>query len=758
MTFFAETAEARKKQLRELAEQGKLQLFETLWTELLEQTPDDVGAFMAGIAGLESVGNFEKAGQFLSGYVAKLQEQGLFAQSLVALRKMTEIAPRERILKHGLLTAFRSIYKDDPRLPIYLAQSKLETDVDLKTALQKIDTYFSFEVGRYVNHPAGWGTGKIVEVEPENTAVVVDFATKKGHRLSMEMARGITEFILENDLRAMKLDRIDELKRLAEEDPVELIRAALRSRRNKATLREVRDRLVDGIIPPDDWTRWWQKTRLKLKTASDVAISPGNNPTLELSQESRGYAQNCLRDLKLLDTPEKQVKYFRDLLKEAEEHDEGQQAIAVVSRRLIDAGMARGSDMSLGARISLAFLLLEARKINPSIEIPPELHPGSVAGDHAAVLTALPAIPIAAHRVEVLRLLRETGVKEWAKLYRETILRGEGEAADACIAGLIHGGKGEEVERLVREIGNKFRDYPMAFLWYARAEVGEKLPEGAPKMSLPALLEKVIILHSHIEHVLFRREDPELRKVAKSLATMIQSGNYQLIRDAFIAATETEGRNIANVLRINRSLPRDIRDKAIANMLRTRPELAKQEEEAVGAGGARAVTIDQDVIYTTSEGLTRRQHEFEELVNVKIPENAAEIGRAASYGDLSENAEWSAAIEKQSQLTRKSEELALELKRARVIEESMQDGEHATIGSKVTLTQLDGDRRFTYTLLGPWDADQKKNILSYLAPLGMAILGKRVGDTFQLELSAGPVRYRVDAIENGFPSATESRA
>src|SRR5262245_36239096 len=269
MTFFAETTEARKKQLRELAEQGKIQLFETLWNELLEQSPEEVGTFMSGIAGLESIGNFEKAGQLLSGFVARLQEQGLFTQSLVALRKMTEVAPGERILKHGLLTAFRTIYKDDARLPVYLAQSKLESDIDLKTALQKIDIYFSFEVGRYVNHPAGWGTGKIVEVDPENTAVVVDFGTKKGHRLSMEMARGITEFIQDNDRRAMKLDRIEDLKRLVEDDPVELIRAALRSRRNKATLREVRDRLVDGIIPPDEWTRWWQKTRLKLKTASD---------------------------------------------------------------------------------------------------------------------------------------------------------------------------------------------------------------------------------------------------------------------------------------------------------------------------------------------------------------------------------------------------------------------------------------------------------------------------------------------------------
>jgi transcription elongation GreA/GreB family factor len=755
MTFFAETTEARKKQLREFAEQGKTQLFETLWTELLEQSPDEIEAFMGGISGLETIGNFEKAGQMLSALVARLQEQGFYSQSLVALRKMTEIAPRERILKHGLLTAFKSLYKDDPRLPIYLAQSKIESDVDLKSALQKIDTFFAFEVGKYVNHGAGWGPGKIVEVDAEATAILIDFATKKGHRLSMEMARGITEFIPENDLRAMKLDRMDELKRLAEEDPAELIRAALRSRRNKATLREIKERLTEAVIPPEAWSRWWTKTRLGLKTASDVTIGPGNNPTLELSASSRSYPQNCVRDLKMLDSPEKRLKYFRDLLEEAEEHADGEAAVGAVARYLLDTAMGPANDLTLGARISLAFLLKAARKRVPSLEIPPELDPARVATDPREVLAALPAIPLAGHRVEVLELLRKSGGKEWPELYRACILRGEPEAADSCIAALSSAGRREEVEKIVREISDHFRDYPMAYLWYARDVAGGKLPEGVPKMDLPALLEKVIILHSHIEHRLFRKDDAELRKVGRALATFIQSGNYQIIRDAFIAATETEGRNVANVLRINRSLPRDVRDKAIANMLRTRPELAKTEEDhrAAAAGGPRVVTIDQDVIYTTEDGLFRHQKEYEHIVNTLIPDNAAEIGRAASHGDLSENAEWSAALERQTHLTRKSEEIGADLRRARLIEHSMQDGEHATVGSRVTLVQTGSDRRVTYTVLGPWDADQKKGIISYLSPLGSAILGKRAGDTFQFEVAAGTVSYLLESLEDGLAAA-----
>ncbi len=746
------TTDARKRQLREYAEHGKHQLFDALWAELTESSPDDVVTFMAGIAGLESIGNFEKAGHLLSGLTARFLEQGHFQHSLVALRKLAEIAPRERIIRHGLLTAYKAIYKDDPRLLIYMRQSKIETDVDMKTAIQKMDTYFSFQEGRYVYHPAGWGTGKIVMVDAEQVSVVIDFATKKGHRLAMEMARNITEFIEPNDLRAMKFDRIEELVRMFEEDSTELIRAALRSRRNKATLRELRDRLTDGIIPSGEWSRWWQKARLRLKTASDVTVSPGSNPILELAPEMRGYAQNCLRDLRLLDSDVKRVKYFRDLIKEARDHADGEEAVKGVAL-ILATSLGPKSDAPLGCRISLAFLMKEAAQLYPSIVVGEELAPGKACTDHRTVIEALPTIPVAGHRIEAIEILRETGEKDWAELYRTIILRGEAETAEAALSALVRHGKHDVVSRIEKDIVGRFRDFPLAFAFFARQQVADKLPAGVPPIPLPTLLEKIVILHSHAEQKLYSEEDADLRKVGKVLANLLQAGNYRVIKDSFVAATETEGRNVAMIIRSNRSLPRDIRDKVIANMLRTRPELAKQDEDE-GAGGFS----DNGIIYTTEESLLRRQKEYERLVNVEIPENAHEIGRAASYGDLSENAEWSAAIEKQTQLTRKSEEMVAELNRARIIDPTMQDGDHVTIGSKVVLSQPGSDRRQTFTLLGPWDADQEKGILSYFSPLAAAILGKRAGEEAIVDLPSGPVHYRVDAIRDGLAEFKEQHA
>ena len=103
--------------------------------------------------------------------------------------------------------------------------------------------------------------------------------------------------------------------------------------------------------------------------------------------------------------------------------------------------------------------------------------------------------------------------------------------------------------------------------------------------------------------------------------------------------------------------------------------------------------------------------------------------------------------------SRPRREMLAELNHVREIEPSMQDGEHVTLGSKVTLKAEDG-RRVTYTLLGPIEADNEKGVLSYLSPIGAALLGRKVGQDAEVILASGTVKYRVEALENGLKAAT----
>lgn len=710
----------------------------------MEEAPEDVDAFLAGVDALHIQGNLDKAGLYLSMLSPVLLDRQLFPEALRVLRRMAVLAPRERGLRHGLLTSYKALYANDPRLPVFLEKTGLETGTDLRAAMEKMDNFLGLEVGRYVFHPAGWGAGRVVAVDPADVSVIIDFEGRKGHRISMEMACKVCEFLDPGDIRAMKFDRRDELLRLAEEDPIEVIRAALRSRRGKATLKEIRDRITAGVVDQKSWSRWWQKSRTRIKTAPDITMTPGNNPTLEIGAGSRGYPQACLRDLAMLDGDSARVRYFRDLISESQNHDDGPEALAAVARALVgpDGG---GAELALGPRISLAYLLQEARTRHPNVGIPTRPVPAELADDPATVIPVLADVPVSGHRLAILHHLKAATGSEWPGLCQEIIRLGEPDCADHCVGDLVRSGHLAQAVAAVRLVADRYRDHPLGFLWYLKASLGGRLPANVPSEGATSLFEKALLLHDHLALAALREKNEDHRKAGRALVALFQAREYAFVKDAFGGATPAEGRNLANILANNRSIHRETCDHMRANMFRTRPELARPEASAANSN-AQNPLFDPGVLYCTEASLLRKRQEFEDLVNRQIPENAQEIGRAASYGDLSENSEWSAAIEKQSRLTRQSEEMAAEIAKARIVDPAIQDGEHVVLGSRVHVRSPEGEHQ-VYTVLGPWEVDMERRVISYLSPLGQALIGHRPGDHVTVLTRAGPVLYEIQEVE-----------
>ena len=136
------------------------------------------------------------------------------------------------------------------------------------------------------------------------------------------------------------------------------------------------------------------------------------------------------------------------------------------------------------------------------------------------------------------------------------------------------------------------------------------------------------------------------------------------------------------------------------------------------------------------------------IVKEEIPAVAKQIGEAASFGDLSENAEFTAALEKRDQLASRATGMENDLKMATVINYEMSGSGFVNVGTRVTTINEESGEEEVFTFFGPWDTDVEKKILNYQAPLSMAFMGSRVGDrvTFGKE---GVVRsWEVLAIES----------
>lgn len=167
----------------------------------------------------------------------------------------------------------------------------------------------------------------------------------------------------------------------------------------------------------------------------------------------------------------------------------------------------------------------------------------------------------------------------------------------------------------------------------------------------------------------------------------------------------------------------------LGRLVKAFPEMGKLVSDGMRSaseGRTDAAKAPDARLIVSWASLEQRKKELDELVSKKIPANTKDIALARSYGDLSENAEFKFAKEQQRVLGRRRAELERELLLATGTDFRDADPSRAGIGTVVTVRE--GERRQTFTILGAWDTDPAKGIVSYLTPVARALNQRVVGD------------------------------
>ena len=145
----------------------------------------------------------------------------------------------------------------------------------------------------------------------------------------------------------------------------------------------------------------------------------------------------------------------------------------------------------------------------------------------------------------------------------------------------------------------------------------------------------------------------------------------------------------------------------------------------------------------TRAGFARLKRELEVLRTVSIPRNIKDIEIARGHGDLSENAEYAAAKERQSYLHGKMQELENNLAMSNVIDLKNLTCEKAVFGSAVTIEDIHTGKRITYQLVGPLESDLERNRISVTSPIGRALIGKCDGDEISVNTPGGIREFEI---------------
>lgn len=148
----------------------------------------------------------------------------------------------------------------------------------------------------------------------------------------------------------------------------------------------------------------------------------------------------------------------------------------------------------------------------------------------------------------------------------------------------------------------------------------------------------------------------------------------------------------------------------------------------------------------SKEGLAKIKAELENLVKVERPAISAALAHARNLGDLSENAEYHSAKDKQGLIESRIRKLQEDLARVEVIDESQLAQGVAVFGRKVVVRDISDNSLETYILVGPHEADFDSGKISVESPIGKGLLGKKAGETAEIKVPSGSIKYKIISI------------
>lgn len=607
------------------------------------------------------------------------------------------------------LQALKERYGQDTQYNERLRLVGLRTRENFQGALSNYDLLAHMDKGKFVFHTGGWGTGEIVELAPIRQQVAIEFENVSGRKhLTYENAFK-TLIPLENEhFLVRRFADPDKLEKEAREEPLAIIKMLLRDLGPK-TAGEIKDELCELVIPDEDWTKWWQGARSKLK--KDPIIEPPESlkdpfrlRKTELSHEDRLHQaihEKSSVDEIILTS----YNFVRDLPSLRQKTE--------VKNSMRDKLNAQLAIPNLSPEQELQVCMLLEGQFGQKLD---DRCSEGIIQKSQNIEGLINAIEIVALKKRALVLVREHR-KDWEKLFLQMLRSAkQSNLRDYLLKELNENSK-NLLENDLRALMRHPEKAPDLLVWYFQKLIsGEE--EDVPfsdKEGCCLFFEAFLVLFNYLEN------KTEFRDLLKKMYNLLSGKRYAAVR-AIMADAPL---NFIKEFLLLASKCQTLSDKDL-KILQSLAEVAnpgmnKEKKKS---------QPDHHIIWTTEESYLKIQEQVRHLGTVEIVEVAKEIEAARALGDLRENSEYKFALEKRSRLQGQLKMLSDQLHHARILTKNDVAQDEVGVGSIIEVKDTKGNI-VKYTILGPWDANPENNILSFQSKLAQAMVGCKPGDKFQ---------------------------
>lgn len=605
--------------------------------------------------------------------------------------------------------------------------SELQKLVDSgKLTIAAAEALEELKPGTFCLHKS-WGFGRVADWNLLLNQIVIDFDKKKAHPMQLQYAAEALTPIPPEHFLARKATDLPGLKLELKENATAVVQNILESLGGKATQAQISAWLSGEIFTEPEFKRWWEATKKLLKKEGNFFIPTKKNEPIELRAGPVDRAHELLRFFEQARQPKEQAAALDQIIKLHHEFKEPEKQLQPLIAELEDAG---GRNQRLNPAMAFEFVIgrddLLQREPKLKSTQPDLTLEGLIREEASRLDMILPKLPSAKEKRVVQALPAALG-ENWPGRALQ-LMQGHNARLVGQVPRLfVENGKREELRTaLDRSLREHSATSEMLFwLGKNRAEWRELIT--------PDLLGAILSAIERDQHNESNSRSTRLRDLLLD--------DRELIPDMFAGADSGLARDAMRRLMLSPVFDELTKRSLMARIIKLYPEL----QSLISGQGLEEKSAGLVVSWSS---LQRRKAELEELVNKKIPENSREIGVARSYGDLRENFEFKAAKEMQAVLMRRKSELERDLHRARGTGFENPDLSQASIGTIVTLRDTAANEEETYTILGAWDGDPERSIISYQTAIGRALLGRRVGEVVELNTTEDTGRYTIVGIES----------
>lgn len=606
--------------------------------------------------------------------------------------------------------------------------------------------------GTYCMH-ASWGFGQIKKYDAASNRLLIDFfeAGKLAHPMAPEFCIDKLRLLAADNILVRQRTDAKAIEALVKSDRPGLIKAILKtSPTNSMSIVELETTLIK-LLGPVKMKKWWAEAKKELAKDPDVAVPVKKEGAYVLRDEPVKPEDEILVEYYMNKNPRKKIelaeKLFEGSLKELDKTVATTDAEKSAKVAHIEADLHKIFE-ELTVALKTAKTLSKAEQLH-GVWVRNDLCRHFKEGVETLEPTRS-SIILSCSKDELNELAREipqspaylkrllANIKEvypetsrWQEVIIELLRDSTGKFTAECVNFLVE----NDCSKLV---AHKLADWLDAqtlksavLIWIVKNRESKKY----------AKIVKQLVTHRLLAAILYAIDYEALQATTNKRIPLAEvlSEDSELISDLLEDANFEVARDLAQSLFLNQGFEPLTKKSLMARFIKLHPNIQS--------------LIDKDTKPETSEALVvskesyeKYQQELTDIIKVKLPAIKEAINIAKEHGDLKENSEYKMAKQDQAIATARKGQLETDLARARVTDFTDATNDIVAVGSVVEVLQSGVKKPVRYSILGAWDSNPDKNVLSYKTPLAQKLLGKKVGDTVETDINGNREVWTIKAI------------